>query len=77
MTGFTLSAPAPGRYTSIRIDGNGQVATFAGQTELHLDAVTNTYSVSMRDGSEPSGRRLVWQQRATDGRTEVVTITVR
>jgi hypothetical protein len=62
------------RYSSIRIDGDGYVYTFAGTPKLHLDAATNTFFVSMRDAADPSRRRVVWRQRTDGVRAEVVTI---
>ena len=75
MTNSEPSGQIPtGKYKSITVKSGGQVSTFTGEPELEM-LFTGTYFISVRDDSEPSGKRVVWQQRVENGIAEGVEIT--
>ena len=75
MTNSEQSVPlSPDRYKSITVKSGGWERTFTGARELHVVSATGTYFITMPDESEPSGRKVEWQQRVENGIAEGVEI---
>jgi hypothetical protein len=59
----------------ITVRSGGWSSTFEGDPQLHTIEGIGIHYITLSDPSEPSGRRVVWQQRVENGVAEGFEIT--